>query len=108
MVWQQPSPHISHSRAIRCLDDMLGDRIRLHQGAENLGHGWGINRSADTARAVWDPEYFFIVNPDVVWTEPVLDSSPAFLREGPGQVHCWPETVGFAAPDHRGGDCRLQ
>lgn len=61
------------------------------QHMENLGHGAGINRLADQAK--WHHDYLFIVNPDCVWTEPVMDTLIAFLEEDPKRCIVGPKQL---------------
>lgn len=82
------------------------------QNMENLGHGAGINRLAQQAK--WDHDYFFALNPDVKWTEPVMDRLIGFLQEDPQRCIVGPKqlnsqgqiTAGgifgtFEKPEHR-------
>ena len=61
------------------------------QHMENLGHGAGINRLAEKAK--WHHDYLFVVNPDVVWTEPVMDRLVAFLEEDPHRCIVGPKQL---------------
>lgn len=55
----------------------------------NLGHGAGINALAEVAQA----EHLFIVNPDVVWIEPVLGELRDFLEMDPNRCVVGPRQI---------------
>ncbi len=52
-------------------------------GTQNHGHGYGINKAAAIAMKWFEPEYLFLVNPDCVWVEPILDQMIEFLELHP-------------------------
>lgn len=56
---------------------------------ENVGHGRGINRLANKS----DAEFFFIVNPDVMWTESVIDRLVGFLEEDTNRCMVGPKQM---------------
>jgi GT2 family glycosyltransferase len=49
----------------------------------NRGHGYGINRAAIRAQELWNPEYYFIVNPDCEFRVPIIEDMILFLEEDP-------------------------
>lgn len=59
-------------------------RVVIQRGRENHGHGYGINRAAEQAK--YNADYYFILNPDCLFTEPILDRMVDFLEEDP--VRC--------------------
>lgn len=64
-----------------------GDAELLYSGG-NIGYGAGMNAGVKHLRAAWDagevdPEFFLIVNPDVVFTEGAIDELIAAARRHP-------------------------
>ena len=59
----------------------------------NVGHGAGINHAARRAWDLWRPDWFFVVNPDVVWIEPVVSKMEAFLSARPDVFAVGPKQV---------------
>ncbi len=55
----------------------------VQHGKENHGHGYGTNRGAEVAIRWFDPEYLFLVNPDCVWVEPIIDRLVTFMEDHP-------------------------
>ena len=70
----------------------------VQSGKENYGHGFGINRAAETASFWVKPDYLFLVNPDVAWTEPVIGDLIRFLEEHPKAAAVGPKQMNS---DHR-------
>ena len=68
---------------------------------ENLGHGAGINRLA--AKAKYEHDYLFVVNPDVMWTEPVVDRLVTFLQEDPERCMVGPKQLNSQGKITAGG-----
>lgn len=64
----------------RTVVDGRGSRVRLQRGEENYGHGYGINRAAEAAI---ESDYFFILNPDCLFTESIIDRLVEFLEADP-------------------------
>lgn len=62
------------------------------RSADNIGHGSGINRLA-LLLDVQESDYLFIVNPDVVWTEPVIDRLVSFLQAEPSAAMVGPKQM---------------
>jgi GT2 family glycosyltransferase len=92
----QNRPPEGMEQATRDMLDGIGHN-RLHrvfsaEGDENRGHGFGTNRAADRAH-VWKPKYLFLVNPDCVFTESILDRMVAFLEEDPARCVVGPKQV---------------
>jgi GT2 family glycosyltransferase len=52
-------------------------------GMLNHGHGYGTNRGAELAIDWFKPKYLFLVNPDCMWVEPVIDQLVEFLELHP-------------------------
>lgn len=52
-------------------------------GKQNFGHGYGTNKAANVAISWFQPKYLFLVNPDCVWVEPVIDQLVEFLEDHP-------------------------
>lgn len=92
-IWQNHHPEIDSQPALKGLKDVLGDRMRLLQSGVNRGHGYGINRLADRAWGFGRPEYYFVVNPDVIWTEPVINRLVTFLEEDPVRAIVGPKQM---------------
>lgn len=67
--------------------------MRFMVAGENYGHGRGINEAAEIAWALAPSDYFFIVNPDVAWTEPVVDRLRDFLDADPKRVVVGPKQM---------------
>lgn len=53
------------------------------KGKLNHGHGYGTNRGAEIAIQWFKPKYLFLVNPDCLWVEPVIDQLVEFLELHP-------------------------
>ena len=60
---------------------------------QNRGHGYGINQLAKHAVSAWDPQYFFIVNPDCLWVEPIVERLVNFLEEDPIRAMVGPKQL---------------
>jgi len=91
LVFQNYHPTIKTDLvAIEMIDPQ---HIYWMRSDRNRGHGYGINKAAIEATRMWNPDYFFIVNPDVTWTEPVLDRMRAFLEEDERRVVVGPKQM---------------
>jgi GT2 family glycosyltransferase len=69
--------HKSQEISDRCVEVAKSYGATISVDEENLGHGLGINTLAIEAKRF---RYFFIVNPDCAWTEPIFDRLVEFLR----------------------------
>lgn len=93
-IYDNKHPHVDSRAALDGLGFGLGpSRVIVNAARKNFGHGHGINRLARMATAVWDPEYFFVVNPDCMWTEPILDRMMAFLDEDQNRAVVGPKQL---------------
>lgn len=90
-VFQNYHPTIKTD--LHAIKQISPDNISWIRSDRNLGHGAGINKAARSAVVDHDPDYFFIVNPDVTWTEPVLGRMRAFLEEDPKRVVVGPKQM---------------
>ena len=85
-----------HEKNVEMLDQLWrlpNVTVTSMHGQDNYGHGYGINRAAEWAKTIWEPEYLFLINPDCVFTEPTvgplvefLDTHPNVFAVGPKQV----------------------
>lgn len=78
-------------------------KVHIIETSENRGHGYGINRAAEAAIELWDPEYLFILNPDTLFMEPILDKMAAFLEESPSRCIVGPKQMDSADRITHGG-----
>lgn len=67
--------------------------VILNGSSKNEGHGYGINRAVGMAHHMWDPEYVFVVNPDCLFTEPILDRLVDALEEDPVRFTVGPKQI---------------
>lgn len=68
-------------------------RVMILHGRENRGHGYGINRAADADWRTKRSDYYFILNPDCLFTESILDKMVAFLEEDPARAVVGPKQM---------------
>jgi len=77
-------------------------RVVIQRGKENHGHGYGINRAAEVARE-WDVDYYFILNPDCLFTSSILDRLAGFLEEKEERCVVGPKQLDSAGHITAGG-----
>ena len=92
LAYQNAHPTVDSTPAMARLFGLHDDFYSI-RSLRNDGHGRGINRAAKVAIATLAPKYFFIVNPDVVWTEPVLDRLVEFLEADQNRVVVGPKQL---------------
>lgn len=83
VVHQNHHDTIDSEPVLRQIEEMLGPRVAMSGSDQNLGHGAGINQAARLAAVTFDPTYFFIVNPDCEWRQPILTRLATFLEADP-------------------------
>lgn len=81
VLYDNAHPQRKSTDMLMSLQNRLGPRARVIESSENRGHGYGINRAAELAAAEFKSEFFFVLNPDCEWREPVLDPMVQYLRE---------------------------
>ena len=69
------------------------DDVEVIRCDTNVGHGAGINRAAERAWDLWQPDWFFVVNPDCRWIEPVVSRLEVFLAENPDVFAVGPRQI---------------
>lgn len=79
VIWRNFHPQ--HSRDVYVFKHL--PTLQVVHANKNLGHGAGINRAAVLAQEKWDPEYFFVVNPDCEFRIPIIDRLVEFLEYNP-------------------------
>lgn len=79
-VWRNYHPQHSHD-PYRFQSTIEHRSWSMISGDKNYGHGYGINRAAIAAQERWDPEYFFVVNPDCEFRVPIIDDLVGFLAQ---------------------------
>jgi len=67
-------------------------RVVIQRGDENYGHGYGINKAAEPTK-YWDVDYFFILNPDCLFTESIVDRLVDFLEGDPVRAVVGPKQL---------------
>lgn len=92
-IYQNGGASVDSAPTLEHLFATYEPRVILEGNEENRGHGAGINSAVRSARFMWDPKYVFAVNPDCLFTEPILEKLVDALEEdeirfttGPKQV----------------------
>lgn len=84
-IWQNqhddPDIRRASEDVLRSITTERPRRVVAQWGRENHGHGYGTNRAARLAEAIWEPEFYFIVNPDTSWMMPMMFEFETFMRQ---------------------------
>lgn len=94
-IFQNSHPKLieANDAVIRSLHRMYPDTVISHVADDNYGHGYGINKAAEAARFMWNPQYLFLLNPDCRFAEPVVDTLVDALEEDPKRFAVGPRQV---------------
>lgn len=83
--------------------DYPSQKVHIIEAKDNRGHGYGINRAAEAAIELWDPEFLFVLNPDTLFMEPILERMASFLDEDPLRCIVGPKQMDSADRITHGG-----
>ena len=92
-IFQNGDSHVDSGPTLEHLFEAYDPRIVLNESETNLGHGAGINHAVRTAHYMWDPDYVFLVNPDCLFTRPILSTLANALEEDPKRFVVGPKQV---------------
>lgn len=84
-VWRNFHPQYTSPYLVESHSSFPRSMISIIRSDQNWGHGYGINRAAIAAKERWNPEYYFVVNPDCEFRVPIIADLVAFLEEDPAR-----------------------
>jgi GT2 family glycosyltransferase len=82
-IYQNHHGMIDSTPALDRIHERYPDHVITQGDDQNRGHGYGIKRAASAAYFAWDPEFLFLLNPDCLFVENVIDKLLEVLTRRP-------------------------